>query len=264
MNKWNAPARRQAVLGVGVRHARIVRNEVGYNHPTELKIEVLAHMRGILVRSTSASGARACLLRVAERAIIGIASGLSEEARRWAIAHELGHFEAHAKVSYLGLCTGEDLRTDYGSDGREPEANAFAAELLMPEDLVKGRCDVPEVRWEPIEQIASDFQVSLMAAGRRFVSFTDDRVAVVCCKNGKVIWSDANRPFGKRPERGSKLDQWSLAYDFFEKDDTRRRRETISASAWIPDVGDTLELVEHVIPMTRLGMTFSLLWYPPR
>lgn len=263
MSSWNAPARRQPILGLGIQHARTVRSEVGYRHPTELEVEVIAHMRGALVRSNPTTGSRASLLRIGARGIIGVAHGLPEEQRRWAIAHELGHFEAHANVSYLGLCTGEDLRATYGTDGREPEANAFAAELLLPEDLVRPRCDLPEVRWEPIEKIASDFQVSLMAAGRRFVALTDDRAAVVCCKDGKVDWSDGNRSFGKRPVRGSKVDQWTLAYDFFAKGDARRRRETVSASAWIPDVGDDLDLVEHVVPMPRYGVTFSLLWFPP-
>jgi len=261
MSSWNATPRRQPILGLGVQRARAVRKELGYKHPAELELEVLAHMRGALVRASPTTGSRASLLRVGARGIIGIASGLPDGQRRWAIAHELGHFEAHANVSYLGLCTGDDLRSDYGSDGREPEANAFAAELLMPEDLVRSRCDVPEVRWEPIEKIATDFLVSLMAAARRFVALTDDRVAVVCCKDGKIAWSDANRSFGRRPVKGAQLDQWSLAYDYFAKGNATRRRETVSASAWIPDVSDSLELTEHVIPMTRLGLTLSLLWY---
>jgi len=263
MSSWNAPPRRKPILALGIQRARAVRAEIGYKHPTELDLEVIAHMRGALVRASPTTGSRASLLRIGSRGIIGVAQGLPEEQRRWAMAHELGHFETHANISYLGLCTGDDLVTEYGSDGREPEANAFAAELLMPEDLVRRRCDVPEVRWEPIEMIASDFQVSLMAAGRRFVAFTDDRVAVVCCKNGKIAWSDGNRFFGKRPVRGAKVDQWSLAYDFFKDGNGSRRRETVRASAWIPGVDDELEVVEHVIPMKNIGFTFSLLWFRP-
>jgi Zn-dependent peptidase ImmA (M78 family) len=262
-SSWNTPPKREPILSLGIQCARVVRQEIGYDHPTELELEVIAHIRGALVRASPTTGSRACLMRVGDRGVIGVACGLSDGERRWAIAHELGHFEAHSNVSYLGLCTGEDLRSDYGRDGREPEANAFAAELLLPEDLVRKRCDVAEVKWDPIERLAEDFQVSLMAAARRFVIFTDDRVAVVCCKEGKVAWSDGNRAFGRRPARGAKVDQWSLAYDFFTKGDVTRRRETVSAGAWIADVSDNLELVEHVIPMPRLGLTFSLLWFPP-
>jgi Zn-dependent peptidase ImmA (M78 family) len=263
MSSWGKPAGREPVLGIGIRHARIVRQELAYAHPVELELEVIAHMRGALVRASPATGSRASLLRIGARAVIGVAEGLSDGERRWAVAHELGHFEAHANVSYLGLCTGDDLRSSYFSEGREPEANAFAAELLLPEDLVRPRCDLREVRWEPIEQLASEFQVSLSAAARRFVGLTDDRAAVVWCNDGKVVWSDGNRSFGKRPVRGTKLDQWSLAYDFFAKGIATRRRETVSAGAWVPDARDRDEVVEHVLPLPRLQATFSLLWFRP-
>ncbi len=257
------PMGRPPVLQVGTMHAEKVRKELRYVHPTELSIEALAHLRGVLVRSTPSSGARASLVRLGERGIIGVTEGLSDGARRWAIAHELGHFEAHPHVSYLGLCTGEDLRADYRSSGREPEANAFAAELLLPKDLLLPLCDVKEVRWEPVESIAKAFLVSLTAAAFRFVQLTDERAIVVCCEHGAVKWSAGNRSFGPRPPRGMKLDGWSLAYDFFAKNDERRRRETVSASAWVPGLSDDLELVEHVIPMPMLGQTLSLLWFRP-
>src|SRR5690349_12940983 len=105
MNSWNAPPKRQPILALGVQRARTVRAEVGYKFPTEIEIEVLAHIRGALVRSSPTTGSRASLLRVGSRGVIGIASSLSDDQRRWAIAHELGHFETHATVSYLGLCT---------------------------------------------------------------------------------------------------------------------------------------------------------------
>lgn len=260
-NPWNSPPRREPVLALGIQRARAVRKEIGYEHPAELELEVIAHMRGALVRASPTHGSRASLLRIGARGIIGVAEGLSMGERRWAIAHELGHFETHASVSYLGLCTGEDLIGDYQGSGREPEANAFAAELLLPEDLIRPRCDVREVRWEPIEQIAREFNVSLTASARRFIAFTDDRVALVCCKDGKIAWSDGNRSFGRRPQRGNRVDQWSLAYDFFSSGDVSRRRETVSASAWIPDARDSSEVVEHVIPVPRLGITLSLLWF---
>lgn len=201
----------------GIQLARVVRQEIEYEHPTELPIEVLAHMRGALVRSTPTTGARANVIRIGNRAIVGVAGGLPEEQRRWAIAHELGHFELHPGVSYIGLCTGEDMLLDYLTSGREQEANAFAAELLMPEDLYCRRCDVSRVSWEPIKALAAEFKVSVTAAALRFLAFTYDRVAVVACKDGMVLWSRATRDFGPRLSRGSKLDSWSLAYDFFCK-----------------------------------------------
>jgi Zn-dependent peptidase ImmA (M78 family) len=253
--------RREPIRGIGVKAARAVREAIGYAHPTELEIEVLAHMRGALVRNSPARGARANLIRLGDRGIIGISEGLSFEERRWAIAHELGHFEAHAGVSFLGLCSSKDLVPAYQASGREPEANAFAAELLLPEDLVAKKCDVAKVSWEPICAIAEEFAVSVTAAALRFVEHTDERVAVVCAKDGAVMWSSATKDFGARPRRGSRIGEWTEAHDFFAKGKVAQKPQTVSASAWIDDAGDDDDLVEHVFAIPRLNLAMSVLWW---
>jgi Zn-dependent peptidase ImmA (M78 family) len=259
-----SPSARLPIPEIAVQRARIVRAEVGYAHPTELEIEVLAHIRGVLVRESPTRGARANLVRVGSRGVISVAEGLPGEQRRWAIAHELGHFETHPAANYLGLCVGEDLRFSYDASGHEPEANAFAAELLMPEDLFGARCDVAKVSWTPILALAREFQVSVTAAALRFIAFTWDRVAIVMSKDGKVAWSQATRDFGRRPTRGAALNQWSLAYDFFKKGQVSAIPETVSAQAWVPSARSDEEVVEHVFPMRSLGVALSILWFPAR
>jgi Zn-dependent peptidase ImmA (M78 family) len=249
---------------IAVRRARVVRAEVGYAHPTEMEIEVLAHIRHALVRESPTSGARANLLRLGERGVISVASGLPLDQRRWAVAHELGHFEIHGAVSYLGVCIGEDLRHSYDTSGHEQEANAFAAELLMPQDLFGPKCDVAKVSWTPIIKLAQEFQVSVTAAVLRFLAFTWDRVAVIACVDGKVAWSQSTRDFGRRLVKGTPVDQWSLAYDFFKNGEASQIPETVSAAAWVPDAPDGDEVVEHVLPMPNYGMALSLLWFPAK
>jgi len=249
---------------VAVQRARAVRAEVGYAHPTELEIEVLAHTRRALVRDSPTRGARANLLRLGQRGVISVASGLPLDQRRWAIAHELGHFETHNAVSYLGVCIGEDLRFSYDTSGHEQEANAFAAELLMPEDLFGPKCDVPKVSWTPIAKLAEEFRVSVTAAALRFLAFTWDRVAIMACKDGKVVWSQSTRDFGRRLTKGAPVDQMSLAYDFFKSGQASQIPETVSAEAWVPNAQDGDEVIEHALPMPSYGIVMSLLWFPAR
>jgi hypothetical protein len=226
----------------------------------DVEIEVLAYMRGALVRGTPVSGARANLIRVGAKGIIGVAQNLSHEEQRWAVAHELGHFEAHAGVSFLGLCTGKDMVSAYEASGREPEANAFAAELLMPEDLVARKCDAANVSWTPILAIAEEFGVSATAAALRFVSFTDERVALVCARRGVIEWTAGTRDFGKRPRRGSRVAPWTEAHAFFDKSTVEKKPQTVTASAWLDEADDDEELVEHVFAVPRLNLAMSLLW----
>jgi hypothetical protein len=254
--------RREPLINLGIQRARTVQKEVGYEHPVESPIEVLAHMRKALVRPAPTTGARANVIRIADRAVVSVAEGLPEEQRRWAIAHELGHVELHPGVSYVGLCTGEDMLFDYLGSGREQEANAFAAELLMPEALFARKCDVARVTWTPIKSLAEEFKVSVTASALRFLAFTYDRVAVVSSKDGVVQWTRATRDFGPRLNRGSKLDSWSLAYDYFNNGECSAIPETVTASAWVPNASDSSEVVEHALPMPRLGVVLSLLWFP--
>ena len=254
---------RPPIRALGVAAARAVRKEIGYVSPTELDIETLAFMRGALVRSSPATGARANLVRIGPKGIIGVASGLTAVERRWAIAHELGHFEAHANVTFLDLCSGDDLFAAYEASGREPEANAFAAELLMPEDLYAPRCDPAHLTWDAIRPLAGAFQVSLTAAALRLLAFTNERAAVVCAKNSVVVWTSATKDFGPRPARGARVEPWTEARAFFDKGDASSRPELVSASAWIEDAHDDAELTEHVLTMPALGVCVSLLRWPP-
>ena len=262
---------------MAMQHARAVRDAIGLRHPTELEIEVVAFMRGALVRGTPMNGARANLLRAGARehrdgmhderieGVISVADHLPREQWRWAIAHELGHFEAHPNVNYLGFCTGDDLRADYTSSGREPEANAFAAELLMPEHLYRNRVDgVTKVSWDPVTTFASEFQVSMTAAALRFVSLTGERLALYVCKDGKVAWSSGTRDFGRRLPKGSPLSQWSLASDYFTKGQVPKHPETVSADAWAPNARDGEEVVEHALEQPSYRTVMSLVWFPPR
>jgi len=262
---------------MAMQHARAVREAIGLRHPTELEIEVIAYMRGALVRGTPMNGARANLLRTGTHApradnlddrvegVISVAGHLPHEQRRWAIAHELGHFESHPNVNYLGFCTGEDLRADYASSGREPEANAFAAELLMPDHLYRKRVDgVAKVSWDPVQTLASEFQVSLTAAALRFVSLTGERLALYVCKDGKVAWSSGTRDFGRRLPKGSPLSQWSLASDYFKKGSVPKHPETVSAEAWAPNARDGEEVVEHALSQPNYRTVMSLVRFPSR
>ncbi len=63
--------------------------------------------------------------------------------QRFTIAHELGHFFLHRASSTVFVDAApiffRDESSSNGSQREEIEANAFAAELLMPEDAIRQR-----------------------------------------------------------------------------------------------------------------------------
>lgn len=61
--------------------------------------------------------------------------------RRFTAAHELGHFLLHADRMTGFIADATISETDDGAGDLEPEANRFAAELLMPEEVIRARAD---------------------------------------------------------------------------------------------------------------------------
>jgi hypothetical protein len=70
---------------------------------------------------------------------IALNLGEPQQRRRFTLAHELGHWICQALngVSATRYCRAEEIGLDATAKALEREANVFAAELLMPEPLVR-------------------------------------------------------------------------------------------------------------------------------
>ena len=90
--------------------------------------------------------------------------------RRFTIAHELAHFILHKEDSKLYAHRDMPDNGIRKSDDFEQEANYFAANVLMPEELVREKIEVIKDSWGEIpisvlaQAIAASFGVSKSAA----------------------------------------------------------------------------------------------------
>jgi len=109
---------------------------------------------------------------------------------RFSISHELGHYfiERH----HCDLVNGEQ---PHGSSGefknaslKEREADAFAANLLLPTHLVNGKLSNGELTLESIERVATDFQASLLCTARGGVRLSDLPCALAGLREGRIAW----------------------------------------------------------------------------
>lgn len=116
------------------------------------------------------------LYRDAQKAVIGINSEHPITRQRFSMAHELGHFILHRKQLFVDKMVRVNFRDPKSSlaiDSDEIQANAFAAELLMPNEFVKNeiRSLVLSNRYnrrtylkeELIDELAHAFDVSRQA-----------------------------------------------------------------------------------------------------
>ena len=92
---------------------------------------------------------------------IVLGGGGSERRRRFTIAHEIGHFVLHPELAHPEPARPE--RSDQVTEaGRveDREADAFAAELLMPEHLVR---QAAREHGADVDRLADRFDVSRSA-----------------------------------------------------------------------------------------------------
>ena len=113
------------------------------------------------------------------------------------IAHELGHYLLHRHKYPNGVrCTAEDMaKWNSKYNQIENEANRFAASLLMPLDDFREQ--IPEskkVDFSDLGECAERYQVSLMAATLRWLSYTKVRAVLVVSRDGFILWSRSSNP----------------------------------------------------------------------
>ena len=235
----------------------------GIERPEHIQLEDIAWDQGADIVIGQLDGAAARLSRIGERARIRLSDRIENLGhQRFSVAHELGHKVLKHETN-IRLCDEKDLHSFQGGSTVEAEANAFASELLLPEPLVRKRCEVSPVSLDVVRQIAEDFSTSMTATTIRFAELTSERCATVYSVNGTVKWWFKSASFWpyipKRP-----LDRFSLAYDYFHKGTLSEYRESVDVSAWLDiDGRNSLEeIYEHSMAIPSLDAVISLLWIP--
>lgn len=106
---------------------------------------------------------------------IVVNSGHHPNRQRFTIAHEIGHHVLHAthlneQVHVDAIVMRRDKASRYGTEPVEIEANAFAAELLMPTSLIKQYRNIDINNDEQLEKLARIFKVSIAAISYRLIN----------------------------------------------------------------------------------------------
>jgi Zn-dependent peptidase ImmA (M78 family) len=118
------------------------------------------------------------LVKDNDRVVIGVNSTHPYSRQRFTIAHEIGHLVLQHKGELFvdHVVMRRDSRSGQAIDKQEIEANQFAAELLMPEDLVlqsakrSYESNVPLTPEELVGQLAKEFKVSPQAMEYRLTN----------------------------------------------------------------------------------------------
>lgn len=153
--------------------------EVGDAGRPPVDIEAIAlHLKAQVVEEKLDRSVSGLLYRDGDQVVIGVNSAHADRRRRFTIAHEIGHLVLHkgrplvldhVRVNF------RDANSSTASDLEEIQANAFAAEILMPrEQVIAGAKKLLEDRSVTeaavIEYLAQGFEVSDQAMEYRLIN----------------------------------------------------------------------------------------------
>lgn len=135
-------------------------------------VEKLVAQQGIeVVREAGSDSLSGMLIVDDEGAFVVVNSNDVRKRQRFTLAHELAHFVLHRPEGEAVFH--RDEKASQGTDRVEMDANAFAAELLMPEEAVRAEastCDLDLVTDDGLRNIramAKRFGVSEQAMSFR-------------------------------------------------------------------------------------------------
>lgn len=130
--------------------------------PTPL--EKIAEAKGLSILRDKTFEDSVSGIFVPQKMTIIVNPGHPEVRQRFTIAHEIGHFLLHFDKEHPEVIVDErfafyrNKKTSDGLDEKEKEANRFAAELLMPEDILRKKVQTYGV------DLFDDFAISSLAS----------------------------------------------------------------------------------------------------
>jgi Zn-dependent peptidase ImmA (M78 family) len=236
---------------------------LGITDPREIDVKDIAMTKGALVIEGGLSGAEARLMSSPGISLIRVNSAIPERGRkRFGIGHEIGHLDLHRAGSPIEICTQNDLVLFHSAKQKEREANAFAATLLMPTRMFEPHCRSLTPSLRAISSLAQEFDVSLTAAGMRYIRFCPHRCCLVVSTNGRVRYHQRTEDFGHFLHPADELRGSTYAADLFAGNSIPKGMRSVPAAAWLEGskIGPEKRILEDSIFMSNYNSTITLLW----
>lgn len=249
--------------------AKKVLDECGLDDPTELTLTEIILGRKAFYEEVPLDGKEGEIVSVQGKSIITINSNITiSTKKRFAAAHELGHYEMHRNLQPIFSDTESDLLNWYQGGPHEIEANEFASEFLMPSEIFYRECERKKFGPTVIEHLANRFQVSKTAAILKFVKAGNHPVCIVYCKDNQMKWFKPSQDFRYFLEfvRDQPPPSGSVAYELFTSGKIYsgdERKQDIWKSDWLrmrnDDEKDT-RFFEYCLHVKSFNYTISVIW----
>jgi Zn-dependent peptidase ImmA (M78 family) len=225
----------------------------------EIQEKELNNLEGALVANPTKS-----------EGIIILSRGARYHRKRFTLGHELGHFLI-PRHGHQMECNARDMlagsKNSQSPELRiEAEANAFSAELLMPESRF---CSIGSFKQGPslnsISELAQIFDVSFQASANRFISLHDCPCAMVFSYKGKILYgyNGANNPLWLNARKNDAIPFNSHTVSVNSNVENQISSDEIDASVWFGEMSGfnrPESLIEETLVQEN-GYVATLLWF---
>lgn len=249
--------------------ARRMMQECGLEDPTEIPLELIIAGRGVILIEKPLHRAEGRIVFGKSRSIVTVNSDIQYSGkRRFVIAHELGHHEMHRHLIPVHYDT--DASLEYFKTGhQEAEANEFACELLMPEELFSQECSRKSFSPDLLRSLAERFQTSITSAVYRYFELGQHPICLIYCHNNVVkYWKrPENYPYFLIDRTRLSPPEGSVAAEFFQKGiiyPKEHSKQRIWKSDWFElktwENDQDTRFYEYCIVTKHYNTTLSVVW----
>lgn len=229
--------------------AERILHEIGISEPSEINVITIADHMGASVKFSALSGCEASIIGVKDKAIIRVQEGIEPTRQRFSVSHECGHWHFHRGREFR--CRSEDIGNPRNSITHpERVADAFAADLLMPEFLVRPLSNnAPHTSFKLVDEIQNTFNTSKLASALRAVDLGPDRSILICHNKTGRQWFHRSPGVDQKWFPSDRLDGDSAAHDIIKgREIYAGRRMKMPAESWFDfDEADAYEVMEQSI-----------------
>lgn len=245
---------------------RLLRETNALSVPVDLSL--ITQTKDIIVKEDDCDGYAGMILVVNKTVLISVRSSIKEGTKkRFTIAHELGHYILPGHISVANnafRCTDADVNSFGKFKNKEIEANIFAAELLMPEQLFKPKVQYDDISKKLIIDLTEEFQTSLTSTCIRLVNLKPE-YSLICSENSTIKWfyRGDEFPLFLNASPRTPLHRDSFAYNFFKTGKSNNDFFNVPAVAWISGhhmVKESSSIMEMSIGIPSYKQALSFLY----
>lgn len=247
--------------------AQKVYSDLFIQNPNDLDIEGIVNLHGSFYQEKSMADADGRIIFKGNNTIITINADIDySPKKRFVMAHELGHLLLHKNVVPVFNCDEGSFMQWYEQSSFETQANEFAAELLMPQNLFNEQArKIKKFDFSTIITLAKYFQTSVTSTIIKYISSGAYPVAVVYSTDGRVKWQAFSNDFiFKRfiKKKGEIIPPDTVAQDILVGKAKPQEKEPILANYWFTvfDNQRDIYLYEECFVISSQNGLISLLW----